>query len=211
MKIRTLAFLLSASIFAIATLPAQAQLTTKEVYNEGVRLFKEGSYREALAKFETVLQYKKNDPYARSYATRCKTAIAQDLGSKNDLEGQMAKIILPQVNFADAPIGDVLDYFTSRAEELTSGKFVPNFIYKGTPEQRQNTLITLSLRNVPMTEAIRYVGQLTKTRIKYEQHAVVVDPNGGAAPNELLDAAIKQESTTSNTVFGEPVKDVFSQ
>lgn len=209
MNPRSLFYSLLAAIITFFSLPAEAQQTTREVYQQGVQLFKAGSYREALEKFELVLSLKPNDPYARSYATRSKTALAQNLGPKNDTEAQLAKIILPQVNFSDAPIGDVLQYLSSRAEELTGGKVVPNFIYKGTPEQRQNTLISLSLRNVPMTEAIRYVGQLAKTKFKYEQHAIVADPNYTAPSNPALDAAAKE--STSNTVFGEPVKDVFSQ
>lgn len=209
MNPRSFFYALLAAIFALVSTPAEAQLTTKQVYQEGIRLFKEGSFREALEKFELVLAHKPNDPYARSYATRSKTALAQDLGPKNDIEGQLEKIILPEVNFAEAPIGDVLLYFRSRAEELTGGKLVPNFIYKGTPEQSENTLITLSLRNVPMTEAIKYVGQLAKTKFIYEQHAIVADPNYTAPPNPALDEAAKE--STSNTVFGEPAKDVFSQ
>jgi len=209
MKLRSLFCCILTALFAFVALPAQAQQTSKQVYQDGIRLFKEGAFREALAKFELVLTHKPNDPYARSYATRCKTGIAQDLGPKNDLEGQLAKIIIPQINFADAPIGDVLDYFSARAEELSGAKVAVNFIYKGTPEQRQNTLITLSLRNVPMNQAIRYVGQLAKTRFKYEEHAIIADPNYTAPPNPALDAAAQQNS--SNTVFGEPAVDVFKQ
>jgi hypothetical protein len=55
-----------------------------------------------------------------------------------------------------------------------------NFIYKGTPEQRTATLITLSLRNVPLSEAIKYVGELSRSKVRYEPHAVVIDPNPGA-------------------------------
>lgn len=209
MKLRQFFCCILTALFAIVAMPVQAQQTSKQVYQEGVRLFKEGSFREALEKFEIVLAHKPNDPYARSYATRCKTGIAQNLGPKNDLEGQLAKIIIPQINFVDAPIGDVLDYFTSRAEELSGAKVAVNFIYKGTPEQRQNTLITLSLRNVPMNTAIGYVGQLAKTRFKYEEHAIVADPNYTQPANAALDAAAQEN--TSNTVFGEPVVDVFKQ
>ena len=62
--------------------------------------------------------------------------------------------MIPQLNFTDAPIGDVLQYLTSRTEELTEGKFVPNFIYQGTPEQRQNTTLSLNLLSNWMRTAL---------------------------------------------------------
>ncbi|MEX2578185.1 MAG: hypothetical protein WD342_03940 [Verrucomicrobiales bacterium] len=197
------------ALFVLALQPAHSQVSTRDVYQDGVRLFKQGDYAEALVRFETVLAHKPRDPYARSYATKCKTAIAQNLGPKNDLEGQLSKIVVPQMSFADAPLGDVLEYLSGRVEELSGGKLVANFIYKGTSEQRNNTLVTLSLRNVPITEAIRYVGQLADTRFTYEEHAIVADPNYRETANAAADAAGSEQSDGENTVFGEPAVNVF--
>jgi len=175
-----LAILLALAVL-FAGLPLGAQNMQTE-YNEGVKLFNSGNYGEALIKFESVLKARPDYVYARSYAARCKTALAQNAGPTNNLEGQLARIVLPSINFADAPLGDVLDYFSARATEISNGQTTVNFIYKGTTEQRSGTLITLSLRNVPMTEAIKYVGELSKSRISYEPHAVVVDPGTATTP-----------------------------
>jgi|APTNR8051073442_1049403.scaffolds.fasta_scaffold18935_2 hypothetical protein len=174
-----------AILLTVSTLflnPASAQNSAQAIYNQGVSLFNEEKYDEALILFEQVLKASPNFVYARNYAARCKTAMAQNLGPKNDLEGRLARVIIPEIAFADAPIGDVLDYLASRAQELTKGETVVNFIYKGTPEQRSGTPITLSLRSVPLSEAIKYVGELSRSKIKYEPHAVVIDPNPGAEP-----------------------------
>ncbi len=178
MKI-SLAALLALSVFAFP--PLHAQNPAQNQYNQGVLLFNQGKFDEALAIFEQVLQAKPDFVYARSYAQRCKNAIAQNLGPKNDLEGRLARIVIPEIAFADAPIGDVLDYLAARAQEISKGETVVNFIYKGTPEQRTGTLVTLSLRNIPLNEAIKYVGQLSRSAIKYEPHAVVVDPGSATA------------------------------
>lgn len=187
---------------------AKAQ-SFKAAYTEGVRLFDAGDYEGALTRFELAIRANPRSPHARSYMIKSKTAVAQGLGSKKSLEADLAKIIIPQINFEDAPIGDVLEYLAARAEELTNGKLRPNIIYKGTPEQRQNTLITLSVRNVPMTEAIRYVGQMSRTHFKYEEHAVVADPNWVTPPNPELQAAEKAEAATNQDVFNQPAKSVF--
>ncbi|HQZ28953.1 MAG: hypothetical protein KA250_13915 [Verrucomicrobiales bacterium] len=156
--------------------PAQAQGNIQAQFNEGVKLYNNGKYTDALLIFETILEQKADYVYARSYSAKCKTMIAQGAGPKNDLEGQISRILLPQVGFSDAPIGDVLDYLSARATELSGGSVVANFIFKGTPEQRQNILITLNVRNIPMNEAVRYVGQLANMRVKYEEHAIIIDP-----------------------------------
>ncbi|MDF1738838.1 MAG: tetratricopeptide repeat protein [Verrucomicrobiales bacterium] len=181
----------------------------KAAYDEGVRLYDAGNYEEALARFEIAVRANPRSPHARSYMIKSKTAVAQGLGSKKSMEKDLAKIIIPQINFEDAPIGDVLQYLAARTEELTQGKLRPNIIYKGSPEQRQNTLITLSVRNVPVTEALRYVGQISRTHFKYEEHAVVADPNWVAPPNPKLQAAEKAAAEANTDVFSQPAKNVF--
>ena len=175
----SLAILLATSL----TLPStSAQDTVQNKYNEGVLLFNAGKYREALVIFEEVLARKPDFVYARNYSIKARGMIARNAGPKNNLEGKLSRIIVPEINFSGAPLGDVLDYFSARSTELTGGSVAANFIYKGTPEQRQNTLITLSLRTIPLTEAIKYVVQLSQSTVEYEEHAVVIEPNQPAQP-----------------------------
>ncbi|MEM6915706.1 MAG: tetratricopeptide repeat protein [Verrucomicrobiota bacterium] len=199
--------LLFAFILSLATF-TQGQ-TLQTVYNEGVTLFQQKDYAGALAKFEKVLQHKPGYVYARNYATKCRAEIAKGAGPKNDTEATLAKIVLPEINLTDAPIGDVLNYLADRAEEISGGKVVPNFIYQGTTEQRQSTLLSLNLRGTPMTEVIRYVGQLTRTDFRYEPHAIVATPRGSTqpAPSPSEQSSVSQDKP--GTLFGEPVKSVF--
>ncbi len=181
MKTRLLwsSLLLLAALLATPLLPAQDTVRSK--YNQGLALYNAGKYGEALLLFEEVLAQKPDFVYARNYAAKSKSMIARGVGPKKDLEGNLARLIIPEINFADAPLGDILDYLSARAAEISGGSVVANFIYKGTPEQRQNTLITLSLRGIPLTEAIKYVSQLSHSKVKYEEHAVVIEPLQSAA------------------------------
>jgi hypothetical protein len=198
MKLFTLAASLGL-LFLLSIAPASAQNNAQAVYNQGVLLFNQNQFDEALVLFEQVLQVRPDFVYARNYAAKCKAAIAKGAGPKNDLEGKLSRLILPEVNFAEAPLGDVMDYFSSRAQEISQGQVVVNFLYKGTSEDRAKTLITLSLRNVPMNEAIKYVGQLSRCRIKYEPHAVIIDPSPEPEP-----APAPASQPTGNPPFGTP-------
>ena len=150
-------------------------LVAQDLYTESVKLFDEGRYAEAAIGFDAVLKQRPNHVYARSYLGKSRAAIAQGASVKQTIEARLAKVVVPEINFQDASLGDVLDYVSARTGELTNGQLTPNVIYKGSGEQRQNTRITLSLRNVPMTEVIRYVGQLSNTRFSYDEHAVVAE------------------------------------
>jgi len=205
--------LVAAFVFATwETQPALAQQapTAKAVFDEGVKLFEEKRFAEALVKFEQVQRMAPNFVYARSYAARARTALNRGAGPDNRLEGQLAQLIVPEIEFREAPLGDILDFLSMRAEELSGGEIKPNFIYKGSSEQRQNTLVNLNLRNVPMTEVIRYVGTLSRTRFTYEAHAVVGEPMGaGAAPPASAPPAdgttsVEPEAQGPRTLFERP-------
>jgi len=172
-----LTFSLLAATLVLGTASVEGQQDMRAVFKEGVQLYEQKRYAEALQRFEKVLQESPSFVYARSYANRCRTAMSRSVGPEKDLESRLSRLTVPKIEFNEAPIGDVLEFFTAKARELSNGEVNANFIYKGTRDQRLNTLVTLSLKNVPMTEAIRYVGQLTSTRFKYEEHAVVADPN----------------------------------
>lgn len=188
---RTLAQRLGATapaiIAAFALLTAagaqEKKQTLQDVYAGAVSQFNAGQYQQALQGFQTVLKHQPNFVYARSYAAKCVEAIKKGEGTKQNLEGKLAAITLPSISFEGTDLGLVFEYLRQKSEELSDGKVVANFIYKGTDEQKKNTLVTLSLRNTPFTDVVRYVGQLTNTEFKYEEFAIVATPVGaGSGP-----------------------------
>lgn len=189
-------------------LPAGAQ-SLREAYQRGVQLYNEEKYADALVVFEAVIRAKPDFVYARSYAAKCKTAIASNAGPKNDIEGQLSRVMLPAIEFNAAPIGDVLQFLSKRISDISGGSVTPNFIYKGTPEQRDSTTVSLNLRNVPVTEVIRYIGQLTRTRFIYEEHAIVADPNYQDKVNAAAQKAAEAAAAKPDPVFGTPAKEIF--
>jgi hypothetical protein len=162
------------------TAGAQEKQSLQDVYSGAVKQFDAGQYQQALQGFQTVLKHQPNFVYARNYAAKCIEAIRKGGGNKQNLDAKLAAIILPSVSFEGTDLGLVFEYLTQKSEELSDGKVVANFIYKGTDDQKKNSLVTLSLRNTPFTDVIRYVGQLTNTEFKYEEFAIVAAPVGSA-------------------------------
>jgi len=176
MKISTAARLsvfLSACFFLCC--PSAGNADPKDDYRRAQVAEKEGDYRTAIAIYEALVAQYPRDPKLRAAMAQARLA-AREGSPKGTLEAKMKEVILPEVEFADVDLDSVFLYLSQRTEELSGGKVRPNFIYKGSAEDRKRPQITLRLSNVPVTEVIRYVGELTSTAFVYDLHAIVGTP-----------------------------------
>jgi len=163
--------------------PALLQADPKDDYRLAQLAEKDGDYRTAIALYEALVGQYPGDPKLRAALAQAKLA-AKKSSSKGALEGKLKAVILSQVEFSEADLDSVFLFLTQKTDEATGGKLHPNFIYKGSQEDRMRPQITLRLSNVPVSEVIRYVGELTSTAFVYETHAIVGTPlaMGGRAP-----------------------------
>lgn len=179
--------------FCLATMTGGAApgdgKTAQELYQESVKLYQAQKYEEALKNFEAIVRQEPRFVHARSYAAKCREAIAAGKKPTHSLEGQLAQLTVNQVEFVNTDLGSVFEYLSQQSEELSGGKVVANFIYEGTDEQKRNTTVTLKLRNVPFTRLLDYIGQLSNTRFTYDEFAVVARPGGSAPPAQPQPAA----------------------
>ena len=213
--LRTSAFaLILAFCFAFTAAEAQQKKprTLTDVYSDGVKLYEAQRYPEAMKYFQYVKTKNPRDPRNMRYLNLTELAIKEGRTAKVDLEATLKSITIPEVDFQGASLGDVLAYIAQRAEELSDGKQSANFIYKGTAEQRANTEITLKLRNAPVTEVIRYVGSLSQTTFKFEEHAIVGTPLIAQSPTTtapIQNASGFEKSTVNPLPNNAPAPDPF--
>ncbi|MBL9155308.1 MAG: hypothetical protein JNK37_22690 [Verrucomicrobiales bacterium] len=86
-----------------------------------------------------------------------------------------ARIVLPQVEFAGAPLPSVLQFLQNRSLELDPEKKGLNLILNAPGEPLADEIkITLTLRNVPLSEALKYVAALSRLKLRYDEDAVVL-------------------------------------
>jgi tetratricopeptide (TPR) repeat protein len=169
-------FTIIISLLALSFGQTWAQQSVAAIHKEGVALYEAGNYVEALAKFQQVLRAQPNYINARVYSNKCQVALKSGTGPKNTVETPLSQVIIPSVDFQDVPLGDALTYLSQRTTELTQGKFTPNIIFNGSSEQKSATLVTMQLRQVPVTTLLKYVASQTRCKIAYDEHAVVVTP-----------------------------------
>jgi hypothetical protein len=106
-------------------------------------------------------------------------AVQEAKGGGTTVEKQFATLIIPQIQFKEATFSEALDFLKKKVADVSGGKQAANFVVQ--PGVDQSAKITLSLTNIPLTEAIRYLAELVSAKVEYQKYAIVLKPAGGAA------------------------------
>lgn len=165
---------LSLLVCLLATPLAYSQTSTTALYSEAQRAYLAGDTAGAKEKFLTVLQADPTNVGAKNYLKSIITAEKKD--QKSVLSTQLAGLIVPKVSFKEASFDSVLDYLKVKASELSENKIATSFVLQLPPDFAKQTPITLELSNVPFTEILRYLGEMTATKFEIQQYAIVVKP-----------------------------------
>ena len=90
----------------------------------------------------------------------------------DSLKTQYAAVTLPKVEMADVTLTEAIEALRAMSKNASGGKVVPNVIVKG--EELGQKKLTLSLSNVPLSEALNYVTQLVGAKATYDKHAIIL-------------------------------------
>jgi hypothetical protein len=171
---------------AIFTMVEAADQSVQQVFEEGKTLLYGGQTAAAAEKFQEVLRRDPRHAPARFYLAK---ATPKDGGPKgNVLEQKMTQVMVGKIDFSDAPLGEVIEYIGDKTEELTEGAFRPNIVYKGPREDLTARRVTLKVSGIPMSEILRYVGEMTHTRFKYGEYAIEGIPAADVAAELKIQA-----------------------
>ncbi len=99
--------------------------------------------------------------------------INQQLGADNTaLRKSYEKVILPKYEVSDVTLEEALHALRILARNASNGTVVPNIIVKS-PELGKAT-VSLNLTNVPLSEVLNYLSQLSGARLTYEKSGVIL-------------------------------------
>ncbi len=171
--------------------------STSELLADGLRLMKTGDNAAAKAKFEEVLRVEPQHPRARFFIRQIETAKADvDTGS---LRRQLDQLTVPEVNFRDASLGSALEFLKQMAKQQID--LDVNFVPAVPAEVMEKQNITLSLKQIPFMEMLRYIGGLADVSFTVDQHAVIVRPaSSSEAPSSPAAAPDESLQPTSGTL-----------
>lgn len=159
-------------------------------YNSAARRGMENAERKRQAYFKTAYDHQRAKMLAQVTETwEDKVpvqgqAIAFEYGVGRSpgayLTEKMNKIIFPTVQFEGATIEEAIEYLRVKSRDLDtftdkSGVKGVNIILR-MGDAPSNASISLDLKDVPMSEALRYVTELAQMKYKVEAHAVLVVP-----------------------------------
>jgi len=117
-------------------------------------------------------------PFAVTIAPASATSTTQATepkpATKSALETRADKIILPSVQFREATLAEALEFFRVKSRDLDPAKTGVNILLK--PGGDEKLKITMSLQNVPISEALRYCAELARHKLSADENAFLLTP-----------------------------------
>ena len=161
------------------------------------------AYNETRSRLLWLVDKSWERPVHRFQRGRTTTAEVQARGGVRGTEATMAKlnrIIIPRIDLRDTTVREAVEFLKQRSRELDTstddpqGKRGVNIVLKLAPSRQDltvppadgptpapvggtaDTRVTLSLTNVPVIEALRYLTELAGLKYKIEPYAVSIVP-----------------------------------
>jgi hypothetical protein len=146
-----------------------------DLLQQAILLARVGLYDEAAARCQQILQQKPDQSMVKQLLSEIdqkRQKVARTVAGV-ELRQKLENTILPEVKVREAAAADVIESLRAQYKKLAGGQNEINIVWQ-VPPGRQLPKITLSLRNVPMLDAIRYVTELAKLKFRVDDHAVVI-------------------------------------
>jgi len=156
-------------LLLIALLPLEAQ--QDQLQAEALRAFQSEDYETAKTLFESLVAADPRNSVAQNYLK----IIAQRQKRGLNLEDSLRKIVIPVVDFHDVTVREAVGFVAQKVRELSQGKQPMNVVWM-VPADQAGLRVTLSLRNVPASEVLRYVGDSSNLRFSFDPLAVKIRP-----------------------------------
>lgn len=107
-----------------------------------------------------------------------------------------SKIIIPSVEFRDATLTECIDYIRIKSRDLDPDKKGVNIIVKTGGDA--SARITLSLKDVPLSEALRYCAELANHKLTSDAQSFFLTPVSAEAPATKDQASSPASQTSPN-------------
>jgi hypothetical protein len=208
----TILLVVAAVLTAFAPASVRAADDVYVAYEEGRAAFNIGQFEIAREKLNYVLSKAPDHLPTRAMLAQ----IEAKLGPNNTtLRKSYEKVVLEKVEFVDVSVEEALQALRTLSLRASQNKVSPNVIVKS-PDVAKRT-ISLNLTQVPLTEVLNYVAQLSGSKVVYDKNAVVITnigdvpvaPAPGAVPP--LPSATGTPTTTRQALNRDSLQDPFSR
>jgi hypothetical protein len=146
---------------------------------QGKKAYQSGEYREARAYLLKAIKEDPTNKRAQEYLRHVQSAAKHGVRPVN-LEARLASVIVRKVKFDHLSVDKALAFLKAKVTESTSGQLKPNFIVKG----KSTNKITLDLGDLPASEVLRYIAELSGYQLSYDPHAAVLSSKNSIAAQD---------------------------
>jgi len=160
---------LTISLMLLPSLLHADRAKSATAFIQGKKAYQAGDYREARAYLLKAIKEDPANKQAQQYLRHVQAAAKHGAKPVN-LEARLGSVMVRQVKFDELPVDKALNYLKQKVTESTGGQLKPNFIVKGTSKGK----ITLDLGDVPASEVLRYIAELSGYQLSYDPHAAVL-------------------------------------
>ncbi len=168
------------ALFPGSTTPAPATPSpeVQALVSEGIAAYQKGDVESAKRAFDMAYSMDSRNITAINYLRRIKAEEA-NRPKYVDQEKQLAAVVV-DIRLREATLSAALDSFKRSVTTKTNGRLSVSIVAQLPPETLNSQSVTLSLNNVPATEALRYLADQVNATVAYEKFAIVIKPKSAA-------------------------------
>lgn len=165
-------------ILAIATAlisPVIAQSAAQQAaaFNkQGQEAEKAGDPAAAQAAYASALKVDPNNANARYSLGQLKINSA-GIAAKGR-ESKFGKVMIPSYQIEDATLQEALTLLAVQMEKESKKEVIPNFVIDDPKQVLANRKLALNLKNMPSGAILKYLTDQSGTKVRYDEHAIVV-------------------------------------
>lgn len=141
-------------------------------YQKGMAAEKAGDPSAAASAYAFALKLYPGHANARYRAgqVRLKASSIQSSG----IQQKIGAVPIAVYQVEHTPMHEAIELLSKAIEKSTDGKIAPNFVIQDPHGQLAAKKITLLLRNIPAKAILESIHQQTRTKARYDEHAVVI-------------------------------------
>ena len=153
------------------------------LFMEAVMLKQYGRFAEAEMRLRRLAEMKPDEPIIKEMLAEVQSAARRQQDSSGAYGKQVAGIVVPNVNFRGIDPKEIVEQLMEESTKLTPDKSQVNIVWQ-VPADAKLRPVTLSLRNVPLLDVLRYVTELSGLRYRIDSRAIVIYLPEAAATKE---------------------------
>lgn len=155
--------------FALAETPAEQ---AEAWYQKGLVAEKSGDPTTAIAAFKAAIEL--NPKHANARFRLGEVKINAPGIKANAMEAKIGGITIPTYQIEDVTIKEALEVLAVAIEKQTKEEVAPNFVIEDPTKKLADAKVTMNIKNVPVSAILQYIHAQTNTKIRYDEHAVVI-------------------------------------